>query len=191
MQCYETSEPARRKAVNNFLAMHYAHSSVPVRVLVRAVHVSVVMYVAIPVLADRVSPVFDVAQTVVLVELDAAREVRRQTVPLHSQDIARRAAELSQYGVNVLICGAVSRPLEELLCAAGIHVIPQTCGPVEEVLQAFATDRLDERAFLMPGCCGGRRRRWRGAGGCGRVGRAPGGRRNRSSEGRGQDRGGR
>lgn len=180
MQCYETLEPARTKAVNNFLAMHYAHSSVPVRVLVRAVHVSLVMYVAIPVLADRVSPVFD-----------EAREVRRQTVPLHSQDIARRAAELSQYGVNVLICGAVSRPLEELLCAAGIHVIPQTCGPVEEVLQAFATDRLDERAFLMPGCCGGRRRRWRGAGGCGRVGRAPGGRRNRSSEGRGQNRGGR
>jgi len=154
------------------------------------------MYVAIPTLADRVSPVFDVAQSVVLVELDEAREVRRQTVPLHSQDIVRRAAELSQYGVNVLICGAVSWSLEELLCAAGIHVIPQTCGPVEEVLQAFATNRLDERAFLMPGCCGGRRRRWRGAGGCGRQGsasggRARGGRQQGGVDGRRQKRGGR
>jgi len=154
------------------------------------------MYVAIPTLADRVSPVFDVAQNVLLVELDEAHEVYRQTVPLHSQDIAHRAAELAQYGVNVLICGAVSRPLEELLRAAGIHVIAQTCGPVEEVLRAFADNRLDQRAFLMPGCCGARRHRWHGAGGGGRHGRTAGGRARRGPQnggghGRRHKRGGR
>lgn len=134
------------------------------------------MNVAIPTLDDRVSPVFDVAQTVLLVELDGNCELRRQTIPLHSQDIARRVGELSQSGVNVLICGAISRPLEEVLCAAGIHVIPQTCGAVEEILQAFVAGRLNDRAFLMPGCCGRRRRRGRGAGHHGRSGRASGGR---------------
>jgi predicted Fe-Mo cluster-binding NifX family protein len=122
------------------------------------------MNVAIPTLEDRISPVFDVAQAIVVVELDGNRELGRQTVPLHSRDFARRGAELSQYGVTVLICGALSRPLEEVLCAAGIRVIPQTCGPVEEVLRAFAAGRLDDRAFLMPGCCGRRRRRQRGGG---------------------------
>lgn len=125
------------------------------------------MNVAIPTLDDRVSPVFDVARAVVLVELDGDQELRRQTVPLHSQDVARRGAELSQHGVHVLICGAISRPLEATLGAAGIRVIPQTCGPVEEVLRAFVTGQLNDQAFLMPGCCG--RRRHRGGRGCGRV----------------------
>ncbi len=125
------------------------------------------MNVAIPTLEDRVSPVFDVAQAVVLVELDGDQELGRQTVPLHSQDVARRVAELSQHGVHVLICGAISRPLEATLGAAGIRVIPQTCGPVEEVLRAFVAGQLNDQAFLMPGCCG--RRRHRGGRGCGRT----------------------
>jgi predicted Fe-Mo cluster-binding NifX family protein len=122
------------------------------------------MNLAIPSLEGRVSPVFDVAQSVVLVELDGDEELRRQTVPLHSQDVARRAAELSQHGVHVLICGAISRPLEAMLHAAGIRVIPQTCGPVEDVLGAFVGGRLNDRVFLMPGCCGRRRRGWCGTG---------------------------
>jgi predicted Fe-Mo cluster-binding NifX family protein len=121
------------------------------------------MNVAIPTLANRVSPVFDVAQAIVVVELQADRELHRQTVPLLARDITRRVAELSHYAVNVLICGAISRPLEALVQAAGIHVIPQICGPVEDVLRAFIAGRLDDRAFLMPGCRGRRRRGWRGA----------------------------
>jgi predicted Fe-Mo cluster-binding NifX family protein len=58
----------------------------------------------------------------------------------------------------VLICGAISRPLEAMLLSAGVEVIPQTCGPVEEVLKAFMSGKLTEKAFLMPGCCGRRRR---------------------------------
>lgn len=122
-------------------------------------------------LENRVSPVFDVAQSVLLVEFDAGKELRRRTFELQSQDLARRVAEVSGHGVKVLICGAISRPLEAMLVAAGIRVIPQTCGFVEEVVQAFIAGRLNDRAFLMPGCCGRRRHGWRGArrrAGCGR-----------------------
>jgi len=136
-----------------------------------------VMLVAIPTLEDRVSPVFDVAQAVVIAELEGNREQRRQTVPLYSRDLARRAAELAQHGVNVLICGAISLPLEVMLDAAGVRVIPQTCGGVDEVLRAFAAGQLDDRAFLMPGCCGRRRRGWCGAGGSRRLPRGQAGRR--------------
>jgi predicted Fe-Mo cluster-binding NifX family protein len=123
------------------------------------------MNVAVPTLDDRVSPVFDVAQCVRLVELDGVLELRRQTIPLHARDITRRVGELSQHEVNVLICGAISRPLEGALCGAGIHVISQTCGAVDEVLRAFAEGRLNEGAFLMPGCSARKRRRQRGGGG--------------------------
>jgi predicted Fe-Mo cluster-binding NifX family protein len=130
------------------------------------------MNVAIPTLEDRVSPVFDVALAVVVIELDGDRELHRQIVSLHARDIGRRVAELSQQDVSVLICGAISRPLEAMLQGAGILVISQICGQVDDVLQAFVADRLNEREFLMPGCCG-RRRRNR----CGARGRAGRGRR--------------
>jgi len=145
------------------------------------------MRLAVPTLDDRVSPVFDVAQTMVLVDLEGDHERSRQMVPLRSPDLGRRAAELTQHGVDVLICGAISRPLEALLHAAAIKVIPQTCGSVEEVLRAFVAGRLDEPRFLMPGCCGRRRRRWRGANGVERPGRGPGGRARVRGQGRDVD----
>jgi hypothetical protein len=56
------------------------------------------------------------------------------------------------------ICGGISWPLEVMLLSARVEVIPQTCGSVEDVLKAFMSGRLTEQAFVMPGCCGRRRR---------------------------------
>jgi len=64
--------------------------------------------------------------------------------------------------MSVLICGALSQALEALLLAAGLQVVPNTCGPVEEVANAYLSGRLTEGAFLMPGCCRRRRRVRRG-----------------------------
>lgn len=139
------------------------------------------MNIAIPMLEDRVSPVFDVAGSVLLIELDGGQEIRRRTFELQSRDLVRRAAEVSRQGVGVLICGAISRPLEAMLLSAGIRVIPQTCGEVQEVLQAFIAGRLNDNAFLMPGCCGRRRH------GCGRIRRRAGcGRRKKDERANGQ-----
>jgi len=60
--------------------------------------------------------------------------------------------------VDVLICGAISRPLEMMLVSEGMQVIPHTCGPVEDVIRAYVSGRLTDQAYLMPGCCGQRRR---------------------------------
>ena len=69
---------------------------------------------------------------------------------------ARRLAEL---GVDVLVCGAISWPLEALLTASGIRVIPLVCGGVEEMVRAFRGGTLGDERFTMPGCCRKRRRR--------------------------------
>lgn len=119
------------------------------------------MKVAIPQWEGRVSPVFDVAGSLMLADVDAGTSQPRQTVVLDSEDVQRRVSLLVELGVEVLICGAVSWPLELALCNAGVEVIPQTCGEVERVLEAFSHGELNQDAFLMPGCCG-RRRRFRG-----------------------------
>lgn len=119
------------------------------------------MKVAIPRWRGRVSPVFDVAGNVLVVEVDDGVERARRDVVFDVEDPQGRAARLTETGANVLVCGAISWPLEMAVSAAGIEVIPQTCGDVECVLTAFIDGRLNQGAFLMPGCCG-RRRRFQG-----------------------------
>ncbi len=120
------------------------------------------MKIAIPHCRGRVSPVFDVARNILVIETDGQVELGRQDVVINAEDPPMRAARLSEAGVDVLICGAISRPMEIAVVAAGIDVILQTCGEVETVLAAFLEGRLGRDAFRMPGCCGRRRRRRRG-----------------------------
>jgi predicted Fe-Mo cluster-binding NifX family protein len=129
------------------------------------------MRIAIPTWRGRVSPVFDVARRLLLVDSENGQPVRQEEVALEEAGLTARAGRLVELAADVLICGAISRPLEAMLVAAGVRVIPQTCGPVEQVLRAFVSGQMTDEAFLMPGCCGRRRRlRRRGRGGGPRPG---------------------
>jgi len=130
------------------------------RVLARDLLYTGMKKVAIPHWQGRVSPVFDSAGSVLVVELDGGRIGSRRQVVLTDEEWPRRVASLVATGAGVLICGAISRPLEVALSGAGIEVIPQTCGEVESVLAAYLNGDLARGGFLMPGCCG--RRRFRG-----------------------------
>ena len=128
------------------------------------------MKVAVPDWQGRVSPVFDVAEQVMLVDLDDHNEDgNRHRESLGSTAPHQRARRLTELGVDVLVCGAISWPLEALLAASGIRVIPLICGEVEEVVRAFQDGTLRDEQFAMPGCCQKKRhvrnRRRRGGGG--------------------------
>jgi predicted Fe-Mo cluster-binding NifX family protein len=130
------------------------------------------MKLAIPVWQDRVSPVFDVAGQLLLVEFEASEEIERRQESLPEESTEQRIHRLQNLGVGTLICGAISRPLEALLASAGIRIVSQVCGNVEEVLQAFRSGKLEDDRFAMPGCCGRRRRRQHGR--CRRGGQTAG-----------------
>ena len=120
---------------------------------------SKVMKLSVPVCDGRVSPVFDVATRLLVVGVEDSGVVSRQEVSIPEVDPVRRARHVAGLGVNVLICGGISRPLEMMLVSTGVKVIPETCGPVEEVVRSFVSGEFTDRSFLMPGCC--RRKRYR------------------------------
>jgi predicted Fe-Mo cluster-binding NifX family protein len=126
------------------------------------------MRLAIPVWQGRISPVFDVAGQLLLVELTDSREVAREERLVEGNTADERAKNLAELGVGTLICAGISQSLETGLTDRGVRVIARICGNVEEVLAAFVTGRLREERFAMPGCCGQRRQRHRG--GCRRRG---------------------
>jgi predicted Fe-Mo cluster-binding NifX family protein len=117
------------------------------------------MRVAIPISDGRISPVFDAARRLLLVDVENGREVWRTAQLVEEPELGPRARRVAELGVDVLICGAISRPLEAMLVSAGVEVVPQTCGQAENVLGAFLSGQLTEQAFLMPGSCGRRRLR--------------------------------
>ena len=115
------------------------------------------MIVAISDWEGRVSPVFDVAGRLLVVQVATDHSTVRRHEQLFEQVPADRVRQLTTWGVNILLCGGISYGLRESLEQAGVTVIPHVCGSVEEVLQAYLENKLPNDRFLMPGCC--RRRR--------------------------------
>jgi predicted Fe-Mo cluster-binding NifX family protein len=116
------------------------------------------MKVAIPYSEDRTSPLFDVSRNLLLLNLEAGVEQWREKVRLDRGDLVGRAKQVASLGARVVICGAVSKPFDSLLTSLGVWLIPNTCGPLEEVLRAFIAGELTEEAYLMPGANAERRK---------------------------------
>ncbi len=110
----------------------------------------------------RISPLFDTARRLLLVDIENGREVRRNEQVVEELELGVQVRRTAGLRADVLICGAISRPLEALLSTAGVAVISQASGLAEDVLRAFASGQLTEQSFLMPGCRE-RRTRYRGA----------------------------
>ncbi len=116
------------------------------------------MKIAIPVWQGRVSSVFDFAGKLLLVELEDGIEKKRNEVLLTAPSGPERTAKLRQLGVNVLICGAISRLLACMLGGSGIVVLPFVTGSINEVLAAYNTGKLNLPRYALPGCWKGARR---------------------------------
>lgn len=129
--------------------------------------------VAIAVWNKRISPVFDVSRKIYVCDIEADGVTQQAEKLLPEENPVQRAACLRDLGVDTLICGAISRPLAEMLSACKIHLLPFTTGDVQTVLDAFIRDRLPHADFSMPGCC---RRHQARSGGSGRDGAGPRGR---------------
>jgi len=120
------------------------------------------MKIALSVWKDCISTVFDTADQVLVLEIDETDGQKRSMVKLNAADVVGRANQIKEKQIEVLICGAISRPLEASLVSLGIQVYPFVRGSVTEVLAAYQNGRLDHAIFAMPGChrrgCSGNRR---------------------------------
>lgn len=108
--------------------------------------------VAIPDWNGQVSPVFDVAARVLVVDLEGGRALHREIAGLSGLTPAGRVLRLEALGVETLVCGAISRPLEKLAGAHGIAVVALVTGPVDIVERIVADGRAIPEECLLPGC---------------------------------------
>ncbi len=95
----------------------------------------------------------DVAGHAVVFDVENGATRRRSEVGISQSSAQPLAGMLANHGVDVVICGTVSRELAATLRGAGIELVTHICGPVEEVLNAYLRDGLVDDTYRMPGCC--------------------------------------
>lgn len=110
------------------------------------------MKIALTVWDDRISPVFDAAKTLLLVEIANGGIVEKRIAPLHPAGSLRMAEMLRQLDIDVLVCGAISEGYANRLALAGIELIPFVSGKTESILEALVREESIIPDFSMPGC---------------------------------------
>jgi len=94
-----------------------------------------------------------VATRALVVDLENGREIGRQATVLAGLTPAGRVLRLEALQVDLLVCGAISSPLEALAGARGIQVIALVSGPVDTVERIVARGQPIPETCLLPGCC--------------------------------------
>jgi predicted Fe-Mo cluster-binding NifX family protein len=134
------------------------------------------MKAALTIWNERISPVFDTAVSILLVDIEDQKCTPCGNIDLCDMSPNEKVHKLKTAGVEVLICGAVSNLFARLLTGENIDLVPWVSGKTDAVLDAFARGGLGPTKFLMPGCsrrrCGqgnnpGSERPGRGMGGPG------------------------
>ncbi|MDZ7761170.1 MAG: NifB/NifX family molybdenum-iron cluster-binding protein [Desulfovermiculus sp.] len=107
--------------------------------------------VAITVWGSRISPVFESASRVRLIQVVQSRSTWLDDLSL-PHDPMSRIALLGEHGVQVLICGAISGLQASIIRAWEIELIPFVTGDAQEVLAAYIQGELHAERFTLPGC---------------------------------------
>lgn len=109
------------------------------------------MKVAITVWGNRISPVFDAAQTLLVADIRRNEIMSRQIEMFQAGVVSHFIELLADLDVQVLICGALSGESAAMLEANDIEVISFITGEAEVILSLFVKG-MDLDDFIMPGC---------------------------------------
>ncbi len=110
------------------------------------------MRVAISFWGDRVAPVFDTAERLRVMELSGVCVLRESVEEIPADSPIQKLQRMQELGIDVLVCGAVSRSLEAVLVSSGIEVISFIAGDLSKVAEAWLAGRLPSMEFALPGC---------------------------------------
>jgi predicted Fe-Mo cluster-binding NifX family protein len=127
------------------------------------------MRIAVAAWQSRISPVFDTAGRILVLDIENGRDLGRAQHSVLGLSMQKRVDRLVELDVDVLLCGAISRQLADMVAASGIRLVPWLTGNAEGVLQLYLAGNPIDSRFLMPGCKR-QRRRMRAMRGNGRAG---------------------
>jgi len=107
---------------------------------------------ALTIWGNRISPVFDSARKLLIVEVKNTKVVKRQYKTINFEMASDLAQILPDLKINILICGAISKGFSDVIETSAIKLIPFITGHVDAVLESYIENNRVIAEFFMPGC---------------------------------------
>jgi len=98
----------------------------------------------------RISPLFDASRRLEVLDIEKEQIVSQKEYEIETDDFSAKAAWLAERGIEILICGAVSRSLAKMIIACGIRLVSFVAGDSKEVLAAFLAGDLPSPHLCSP-----------------------------------------
>jgi predicted Fe-Mo cluster-binding NifX family protein len=102
---------------------------------------------------NRIAPVFDIARQIHVVETESGRIIAEAREDISNDLPAGKVTCIVDLGINILVCGAISRQLQVMITASGIRIISFVTGDLRKIINAWLDGKLEGGGFAMPGCC--------------------------------------
>ena len=109
------------------------------------------MNIAVTIWGNRVSPVFDSAKNLMIVQVGDRQISERDYDQVDFSTMDQCLSVLKKHQVDVLICGAITDVQSETVRAASVRLFPFISGQAEAVLESFMQDQAQITQYLMPG----------------------------------------
>ncbi len=109
------------------------------------------MKIALTIWGNRVSPVFESAQALMVFRVIDGKAVQKEVFPCDCARL-RLVDTLKELGVQVLICGAISSLSASVITSSNITLIPFVTGNVSRLLEIYLSDTPAPPDVFMPGC---------------------------------------
>lgn len=99
---------------------------------------------------NRLASVFENSSEFKLYKTDGDDICPAGHLSLPSEDSTDRTSAILACGVHLVICGAISGCTRQIIENAGISILPWVKGEVDQVIEAYKANKLDQ--LTMPGC---------------------------------------
>ena len=109
------------------------------------------MSTAIAAYGDRIASLFESSEKFIIIHSSSDDIKNLPSINIGNNSPNELLRLLKQNDVKILICGAISGCVQDLLEAHNIEVIPWITGDIESVIQAFYSENLISSSFMMPG----------------------------------------
>ncbi len=120
------------------------------------------MKVALNISGKRIAPLLDVGMDFYLCELKEQQVIKSASFTSSELFVEHRIRQLSRLGVQLLICGAISRQCRLMAESQGIQVVGFLSAEYQEVIELLCQSSVKAlQRFSMPGCQVQSRRRRR------------------------------
>lgn len=110
------------------------------------------MSLALATYKDRIATLFESLDRFVIIESPLYDIENLHSILISNNSINELLQVLKKNNVKVLICGAISGCIRQMIETQGIQVIPWIKGNIKNVIHAYRTENLFSSAFTMPGC---------------------------------------